>query len=56
MAKINWKTKEEIEAENNAPKPPSEMELLKQENEKLKADSEMNAIAIMELTQIVLGR
>jgi hypothetical protein len=31
MAKIEWKTQEEIEAEKNAPQPPTETDLLKEQ-------------------------
>ncbi|WP_284037468.1 hypothetical protein [Neobacillus sp. 114] len=39
MPKIIWKTKEEIEAELNAPPEKSEIEILREENEKLKAEA-----------------
>lgn len=45
MAKIRWKTKEEIEQEENQP---SELEQLKQENEML-------AMAVVELSTIILN-
>ena len=44
MAEIEWKSQEEIEQEKNQP---SELDRLKQENEML-------AMAIMELSTIVL--
>lgn len=44
MAVIKWKTKEEIEEEQNQP---SELEQLKRENEML-------AMAVMELSTIIL--
>ncbi|MEH7223847.1 hypothetical protein V7112_08500 [Bacillus sp. JJ1566] len=46
---------EEINEIINAPQPKSEIDVLREENEKLKAESEMNALAIMELAEIVLG-
>ena len=45
MAEIKWRTKEEIEEEQNQP---SELEQLKQENEML-------AMAVMELSTIILN-
>lgn len=45
MAEITWKTKEEIEQEENQP---SEIDSLKKENEML-------AMAVMELSTIILN-
>ena len=52
MAKIKWKSREEFEEEINKP---SEIELLKKENEELRKENEMIAVAIMELSTIVLN-
>ncbi|WP_346216438.1 hypothetical protein NSQ14_12665 [Caldifermentibacillus hisashii] len=48
MANIQWKTKEEIEAEQSAPKPLTRVELLEQENIEIK-------LALAELAEAVLG-
>ena len=53
VAKIGWKNQEQIEKEKTAQ--PSEFEKLKAENEQLKKDNELNAMAIMELTEMILG-
>ncbi|WP_405103043.1 hypothetical protein [Oceanobacillus sp. FSL H7-0719] len=47
MAKMEWKSAEEIESEKNTPKPLSELDKLKQENEML-------ALAVMELSSFML--
>lgn len=45
MAKIKWKTLEEIEAEKNAPKPPTELEKFK--IEQAQADAELFEMMLM---------
>ena len=52
MAKIKWKSREEFEEEINKP---SEIELLKKENEELRKENEMLALAIMELGQLIMN-
>ena len=47
MAEIKWKSQEEIEEEENAPRELTEVEKLQKENE-------MNAIAILELTEMIM--
>lgn len=48
MAKIGWKTQEEIEEEKNAPKPLTKVEQLEQENLEIK-------LALAELAETMLG-
>lgn len=48
MAQIKWKTKQEIEEENNKPPIPTKEEMLEQEL------ANTNAM-ILELTELILG-
>lgn len=53
MAEIKWKTKEEIEQEQNAPQHPT-IEELQAEIEQLREEKKMTDLALLELAEMIL--
>lgn len=55
MAVIEWKSNEEIAEEQNKPLPPT-VEELQSKIEQMEEEKKMTDLALLELTELILGR